>query len=305
MTFDSRPLSDENLTDVVAFMRRANPFAQHTWGWDTGRFVDWRWGGNTLRESESPGWFADHCAVFRDGNTIRALAIAEYGRADVCVVTPGEDPAAIRFALRYLVAQRNEAELNFEVLDDPTWLTSIFQEVGFVERSNTGNEWEYELATAEAPVSVPDGFSIETLGDDRSSDYDGITECIRQAFNSTHDVAAALSSLESNPMFRPELSVFIRSPDGRIAAYCRGTVDPDNGICGIDPVCTHPDFQRMGLGTAAVRSCFDTQRQLGGKFSYIGSAPEPAPGTHLYRALGPSSVAVYSSWSRPGSGATS
>ena len=69
-----------------------------------------------------------------------------------------------------------------------------------------------------------------------------------------------------------------------------------NGVCGIDPVCTHPDFQRLGLGRAVVQRCFANQRAVGGQFSYIGSQPEPAPGTFLYRSLGPKSRTVSSAW---------
>ena len=97
-------------------------------------------------------------------------------------------------------------------------------------------------------------------------------------------------------MFRPELSVYVRSPEGTIVAYCRGTADPDNGVCGIDPVCTDPDFQRLGLGKAVVERCFANQRAVGGRFSYIGSLPEPAPGTFLYRSLGPRSRTDLSTW---------
>ncbi len=100
-------------------------------------------------------------------------------------------------------------------------------------------------------------------------------------------------------MFRPELSVFARSPDGRIAAYCRGTVNPDNGVCGIDPVCTHPDYRGMGLAKAVVHACFRRQRGLGGRYCYIGSAPEPALSTFLYRSLGPVGRTVTCAWSRP------
>lgn len=97
-------------------------------------------------------------------------------------------------------------------------------------------------------------------------------------------------------MFRPELSVYAVSPEGTVAAYCRGTVDADNGVCGIDPVCTHPDFQRLGLGKAVVQRCFANQRSAGGRFAYIGSEAEPAPGTFLYKSLGPSSRTVCSTW---------
>ncbi|MCP4249967.1 MAG: GNAT family N-acetyltransferase, partial [bacterium] len=192
--------------------------------------------------------------------------------------------------------------LSFEIDGAAEWLADLFAAAGLDEKPATGHDWEYDLGVAAVAPTIPDGFIVESLGGEPTADYPGIAECVKAAFGASHDVEAALISLQSNPMFRPELSVVARSPEGRIAAYCRGTVDPVNGICSIDPVCCHPDFQRLGLSKAIVRTCFLAQRDLGGRFSYIGSAPEPAPGTFLYRSLGPSRVTVNSSWTMTASG---
>ncbi len=301
---DAMRQSDEKLTGkdldaVVAFVRDANPFAQKTWGWDTGRFMDWRWGSNTLAETASPGWFAEQCRVYRVDGEIRAVSVAEYGGESECIITRDEDPGFVA-EVRDLLIERHVAGgsgLRFEFSEAAQWLRSLFGEAGLVEEPGTGNEWEYDLRERPGRTELPGGFTIESLGDERPGDLEGIAACIQRAFDSENDVLSALRSLQSNPMYRPELSVFARSPEGRIAAYCRGTVDPDNGVCGIDPVCTDPDFQRMGLSKAVVETCFETQRQLGGRFSYIGSAPEPAPGTYLYRSLGPSNRTVMCEWS--------
>jgi len=50
-------LADETLDDVIEFVGDANPFAQHNWGWDTGRFVDWRWGSNRIEGSWVSLWW--------------------------------------------------------------------------------------------------------------------------------------------------------------------------------------------------------------------------------------------------------
>jgi len=297
---EHEPLTDDALDEVVAFMRRSNPFAQKAWGWDTGRFVDWRWGVNTLFEAASPGWFSAHCRVFRDGSEIRALGIAEYGSESECVITGGPDPEAVAHALSWLIDRHAERGigLRFDFSDAEEWLRELFKSSGLVEEPTaTGIEWEYDLRNLGDPPPVSEGFSIESLLEAREGDYAGIAECIQQGFGSELDHEPSLRSLESNPFFQPELSVIARSPEGRIAAYCRGTVDPDNGVGGIDPVVCHPDFQRMGLSKALVHTCFRTQRALGGRFSYIGSAPEPAPGTYLYQSLGPSSRNVTRTWS--------
>jgi len=301
MRLAEESLTDDNLTEVFEFVRTSNPTPQEVWGWDAGRFVDWRWGSNTKAEAANPGWFAEHGRVFRLGGGVAALALAEYGGDEVCILTETPDREIVGSVIEALDARRSDggAGLRLTVSESATWLTPAFDQFGFVETPRTAIEWEYHLADVPAASKLPAGFTVETLSDERSDDYAGIAECIKRAFSSDADVQATLRSLEANPLFRPDLSVFIRSPEGGVAAYCRGTVDPVNGVSAIDPVCTHPDFGRMGLGKAVVQSCFRTQRDLGGRFSYIGSAPDPAPSTNLYRSLGPSGRNDFSTWSRP------
>ncbi len=300
MELHEEPLSNETLDEVVAFLRRSNPFAQKTLGWDTGRFMDFRWANNAVHAADDPGWFGRQCRVFRGDDGIRAVTVAEDGGDAEFIITSGEDPAAVELVLPRLMEIHRDrgAGLVFEISDSAEWLRRIFAEAGLTEHRMTGHEWEYDLASLPEPASVAAGFTVETLDDavDRAAVYSGVSECFGKAFGREADGVPALLSLESNPMFRPELSVFARSPDGIVAAYCRGTADPANGVCGIDPVCTHPDYQRLGLAKAVVQRCFANQRKLGGRFSYIGSAPEPAPGTFLYRSLGPKSRTVSSAW---------
>ena len=283
------PLGRQNLEEVFQYFRAANPFAQHTWGWDTGRFVDWPWGSSPEFEEANPGWMGRNCTVFRDGTEIAAVSVSEYGDATECIITARERPDVVGVVLPYLLVQHRERDiaLAFEFSDRAQWLRSIFLEAGLTEETGTGHEWEYDLEHAAGPAPLPDGFLLGSLADLAPPPLPAVAECIRRAFDSQHDLEASLRRLQSNPMYRPELSVFAQGPDGTIAAYCRGTVDSENGVCGIDPVCTHPDYQRLGLGKAVVQSCLATQRSLGGRFAYIGSAAEPAPGTFLYRSLGP------------------
>ena len=300
MRLTQEPLTDDNLSDVLEFVRAANPTAQQTWGWDGGRFVDWRWGSNTKAEAANPGWFAEHGRVFRYDGDIAALSLAEYGGDEVCILTTTPDREIVGAVIEALDARRSDdgVGLRLTVSESATWLVPVFEQFGFTETPRTSIEWEYLLADMPDTSKLPEGFTVETLSYEQGVDYAGIAECIKRAFDTDRDVQATLVSLEANPMFRPDLSVFVRSPDGRVAAYCRGTVDPLNGVAAIDPVCTHPDFGRMGLGKAVVQACFRAQRDLGGRFSYIGSAPEPAPSTNLYRSLGPSSRNDFSTWSR-------
>jgi hypothetical protein len=119
LTPTQESLIDEGLSGVVAFMRATNPFAQQTWGWDTGRFVDWRWGSSTPTEAEKPGWFEEHGRVFRSGGEIVAVAIAEDGGDDVCIITQDPNTVLVDWALAALADRSSDdgPGLRLEVAD--------------------------------------------------------------------------------------------------------------------------------------------------------------------------------------------
>ncbi len=291
-------LTDDALAEAIAFMRAANPFSQHVWGWDTGRFVDFRWGSANLRADWNPSWFSDHCRVFRRDNDIEAIAIAEEGTEYECILTNGAQAGLVGEVLESRMARHRELGIgiSLEFTRDEDWLREVCRAAGLAEKDDTGREWEYDLDVVATEVAVPDGYVATTLREYPELDRALIARCIERSFDSEVDLESIARNLEKNPMFLPELSAVVLAPDGAVAAYCRGTVDPDNGVGGIDPVCTDPDHQRLGLGKAVVRTTFAAQRRLGGRFAYIGSAPPPAPGTYLYQSLGPSRAFVACEW---------
>jgi mycothiol synthase len=55
------------------------------------------------------------------------------------------------------------------------------------------------------------------------------------------------------PSYDPELDIVAVAPDGRFAAFAMGWADRELKISAFEPVGTHQDFQRKGLGTAVLR----------------------------------------------------
>ena len=202
MLLTQEPLTDEDLDDVVEFVRVSNPFAQQTWGWDTGRFVDWRWGSNSRTEAAKPGWFEEHGRVFCSGSEIVAVAIAEYGGDDVCIITQGPNAAVIDWVLAALTDRRSDggAGLRFEVAHTAEWLRPIFGRFGLVETTRTGTEWEYDLATVPPAADLAPGFVIEALAVERSDDYAAIADCINRAFDQRARHSASARESRSEPV---------------------------------------------------------------------------------------------------------
>ncbi len=294
--FDTTPLADAVLDEAVAFVKSANPFAQHTWGWDAGRFIDFRWGGNINRDAAEPGFFERNGTVVRRGGEIVALVLAEDGGDDHCILTAREDPELLDWALRNLLDRRRGERLVLLPADDATWVHEVIARHGFVKGEVAGLEWGYDLDDVPEPIE-PEGFVVDAIRG--PEDYAGIGRCLEGAFGGTRDRTPVLASLATNPMYQRKLSVVARAANGDIAAYCKGEVDPGTGVAGIDPVATRPDYQRRSLGKAVVLRCFAEQRRLGGTTSFIGSEPEGSAGSRLYRSLNPVSTMAHSEWARP------
>jgi ribosomal protein S18 acetylase RimI-like enzyme len=54
------------------------------------------------------------------------------------------------------------------------------------------------------------------------------------------------------PGYDPDLDTVVVAPDGRFAAFTMGWIDPANRVGTFEPVGTHREFQRRGLGKAAL-----------------------------------------------------
>jgi ribosomal protein S18 acetylase RimI-like enzyme len=61
------------------------------------------------------------------------------------------------------------------------------------------------------------------------------------------------------PIYVPEHEIFVIAPDGQVAAYCIIWTDEITKVGHFEPVGTHPNFQRKGLGKALL---FDALRSL-------------------------------------------
>lgn len=302
MKIENKHFKDDNFDALLAFIRKACPTSQKVWGWDTGRFIDWYWGSNNHFNKKNRDFFSKNCELFYFNNSIVAAAISEDGGKEASIISPARDSKLTEHVLNWLLlnwSPMNEG-LDFEFSGNEEWLATLLRKKGFKEDVNSGNEWEYDLNTVPDSAPLSEGFRICSLKDNnKENDYNGISEVIIEAFNSKDSpevLTSILKGIEENPLFDPELSLFVKDKNRRIAAYCRGTVDPDNGICGVDPVCCHSDYRRLGLSKAMVRELFKRQKSKGGKLSYIGSAPIPAESTFLYRSLEPVSKTNANFW---------
>jgi ribosomal protein S18 acetylase RimI-like enzyme len=95
--------------------------------------------------------------------------------------------------------------------------------------------------------------------------------------------------------YRPELDWVAVAPDGSFAAYACGWLDDANGAVELEPVGTHPDHRRAGLGRAVCLAVASAARRTGASLAVVYCHPG-GPAQALYEAAGFRRVATRRHW---------
>ena len=87
-------------------------------------------------------------------------------------------------------------------------------------------------------------------------------------------------------VYNPELDIVAVAPDGKIGAFCIVWTDPANEVGLFEPVGTHPDFQRKGLGRAVMVEGLRRLKERGMKTAIVCTGEDHLPAIKLYEAVG-------------------
>ena len=112
------------------------------------------------------------------------------------------------------------------------------------------------------PVAdLPAGFELRTLAS--AGDVESRVICGRAAFPSSRMTVARYEAARRTTLYRPALDWLVLAPDGRVAAFALGWLDPLTLAVELEPVGVHPDFRRLGLGRAVCLAAIRAARNLG------------------------------------------
>jgi GNAT superfamily N-acetyltransferase len=167
-------------------------------------------------------------------------------------------------------------------------LVRLMQECGFVMVQAAPPVPLFERTLDELPtIGLPDGFTVQgvrNLEDGRLR-----AAVLHSHFSPTGDWAAFWAEYQQfmgSAVYDGERDLFVCAPDGRGASACTIWFDPVNTVGLFEPVSTHPDFQRKGLGKAVMAEGLRRMKAAGMRRAIVGFDPTNVAALALYTSLG-------------------
>lgn len=147
---------------------------------------------------------------------------------------------------------------------------TLLQSQGFARTDDFSLRYSRSLGDPIPAPELPPGFSIRPLKGE--SEAPAAAELHRAAFQSDYMTTDRRLAIMRTSTYLPELDLVVVAPDGRLAAYTIGGIDPATNTGSTDPVGTHPDFQRQGLARAVLLACMQKLRQRGVETVQLGTS---------------------------------
>jgi ribosomal protein S18 acetylase RimI-like enzyme len=146
----------------------------------------------------------------------------------------------------------------------------------------------FERTLDELPmIRLPEGFTmheVRNLDDGRLR-----AQVTHGAFSPNDDweiYAAQYAQFIGSVVYDGARDLFVRSPDGRGASACTIWFDPVNAVGLFEPVGTHPNFQRQGLGKAVMAEGLCRMKAAGMRRAVVGFDPNNVAALALYTSMG-------------------
>jgi ribosomal protein S18 acetylase RimI-like enzyme len=118
---------------------------------------------------------------------------------------------------------------------------------------------ERDLTVLDEP-ELPAGFRFRTADE---AGPDAAVQAHVDAWAPTAYTARSYAGVRATAAYRGDLHVLIEAPDGRMAASAIMWFDEANRTVEFEPVGTHPDYRRLGLGRALMLGGMKRARAAG------------------------------------------
>ncbi|WP_157641484.1 GNAT family N-acetyltransferase [Longispora albida] len=230
----------------------------------------------------------DVVRLWADEGGIAGLAICRrFGNAFDVFTAPRlrgteAEAAMIRHAVEVTAAGTSEEYVLTDVWDSDAARVEVLERLGFEYFRVWDDIRERDLARL-PPVSTVDRYVVRSATLD---DAGQLAEARNQSFGEDWTGRQYRDAVMTKPGYDPAREIVAVTADGRVAAYTVWWSDPVNGIGHFEPVGTHREFQRQGLGRAVMLHAMHAMRAAGLTRVTVNHNAENVPAEALYTSLG-------------------
>jgi ribosomal protein S18 acetylase RimI-like enzyme len=228
-------------------------------------------------------------AVLRwmDGDAVAGFGVDDGGYVMIQAAGPSLDRhLALLDQAEARARQNGQAAIKVSAWDHDSELLAALALRGYDMSELNGHELVCELADEPSSPRLPAGFSMRWLEPELDAAY---VELHRAAWSTRRpsDYDARMhASVTSMPDFERKLVPIIAAPDGTLAAYCIAWFDPRSQTVEIEPLGTHPDYRRLGLGRAIVEEVKRRSAAHGARSVMVWGAHNYEVAIHMYESAG-------------------
>lgn len=140
-----------------------------------------------------------------------------------------------------------------------------------------------QLESIADPLAIPSGYSVAPVS--TAADLEGWASAYREAFVPEAMTTDLRRRVSDSPLYRSELDLIARNPDGEVAAFALVWFDgSDTGT--FEPLGCRPADQRQGRSQALMIEGLRSLKQLGASRAYVGTTESRLAANRLYQSLG-------------------
>ena len=165
----------------------------------------------------------------------------------------------------------------------------ILQARGYTQGKWTESQWRSDLDTPIPEVTIPEGYTIRSLGD-----VDELPARSWASWRGFHpndpddkyEGWEGYHNIQRCPLYRRDLDIVAVAPDGEITSFCTMWYDDATRSTYIEPVATVPEHLRRGLARATITEGLRRLQKMGCTQAFV-SGYEPGPNALYSSTLSP------------------
>jgi GNAT superfamily N-acetyltransferase len=174
----------------------------------------------------------------------------------------------------------------------------ILTQCGYARSKYLAEHMRRRLLTQPVPdFAPPAGYTVRALGDE--SEHPARSWLSWKVFHpeepdEKYQGWEWYRNVQRVPIYRRDLDILAVAQDGELAAFCTVWFDDLTRTAVFEPVGTHPDHQKRGLGKAVMSEGLRRAQRLGATLATVSSY---SAGAHaLYESMGFTDVDILEPW---------